>query len=129
MTEYQKKQLRTLVHQINTLLDEIEVESDKKETKLVGRMAKMGYEHGFAINDAGFVDIYKSDVEKLFGDEVEDDEFYANRTIFMECYNKSIGNLEKSNLTQELKDIITDNYNKKMQFVKEQTSKRMAKGV
>lgn len=129
MTEYQKRQLRTLVHQISTLLDEIEVESEKKEPKLVGRMAKMAYEHGFAINDAGFVDIYKSDVEKLFGDDVEDEEFYANRSIFNECYTKSMSNLEKSNLTQELKDIITDNYNKKMQFVKEQTSKRMAKGV
>lgn len=129
MTEYQKRQLRTLVHQMNTLLDEIEVESEKKEPKLVGRMAKTAYEHGFAINEAGFVDICKSDVEKLFGDDVEDEEFYANRSIFNECYTKSMGNLEKSSLTQDLKDIITDNYNKKMQFVKEQTSKRMAKGV
>lgn len=123
MTKEQKAEIKSILERLIELVDSIEVE--QKVPVLAGKLSKIAYEHGFEINSSGYVDLVKTDVKKIFSDELDDKEFYSNYEIFKQCYNTAIANMDKAKyLTEDVKNSLMKNYREKADYAKGMCIKR-----
>lgn len=123
MTKELKSELKSLLERMIELVDSIEVEP--KVPVFASKFSKIAYDHGFEINSSGYVDLVKTDVEKVFSDDLDDKEFYSNYEIFKHCYETAITNMGKAKyLTEDTKTSLTKAYNEKYDYAKEMCIRR-----